>query len=442
VTIDIKALAKELKRPIETLIALHANHDPFYFTPGRLLAANWFHDIWSGLGIEVAHTRRIHYRLVSQATPVRMPNGEPYLNTDLCAKKLGEAVRDAIYLDLIPGEAIVDHKNDAPRLFLPDAIPAQFMVFDAEFEEDSAWDLPETLPDLPSLRLISPKGAQRYHVEIWAEKSTINDILLPLATQFGVNVVTGSGDLSATHCRDAVNRFEKSGKPVRLLYVSDFDPGGDSMPVGVSSKIMFDLAKRDLSLNVQVRSVALTHKQCIDLALPRTPITKKGDSRAVRFEQRFGEGATELDALEAIYPGRLAEILRAEILRYHDPDLGQKITIASYEARKLLAPINEEIAAPFDAEVAVLETEYQEIRGRLADLGERAKDVWARACASLEENTPEEEEIVEWPEPAFGDEDPDPLFDSNRPYVEQIDRFKHHQDKPTGRKPRKPKAMN
>ena len=57
--IDIKALAKEHNRPIETLIALHANHDPFYFTPGRIRAAKWLHEIWSRLGIEVAHIRRI-----------------------------------------------------------------------------------------------------------------------------------------------------------------------------------------------------------------------------------------------------------------------------------------------------------------------------------------------------------------------------------------------
>jgi len=374
---DIKALAKELRRPITTLIALHANHDPFYFTPGRLLAANWIYGIWSRLDLEVAHVRRIHYRLISSATPVRTAQGKLYLNTDLHAKKLGEALRDAVYLGLIPGSAIVDHKNDAPRLFLPYSIPARFMVFDQEFEADSEWGLPETLPDLPSLHLTPPEGPQRFHVEVWCEKSTISDVLEPLAERFGCNVVTGSGDLSLTHCRDAVTRFEKSGKPVRLLYISDFDPGGDSMPVGVARKIEKELDDRGLSLDVQLRPVVLTHKQCVDLRLPRTPITKKGDSRAARFQQRFGEGATELDALEALYPGRLAEILSAEIRRYYDPDLAGEIIMASIAARKKLEPINEEIAEPFRAEIAILEAEYQEIRGKLADLGERAKDVWA-----------------------------------------------------------------
>jgi hypothetical protein len=40
---------------------------------------------------------------------------------------------------------------------------------------------------------------------------------------------------------------------------------------------------------------------------------------------------------------------------------------------------------------------------------------------------------VEWPEPE-GDDDPDPLFDSRRDYVTQIDRYKEFQGKATDRK--------
>jgi hypothetical protein len=54
---------------------------------------------------------------------------------------------------------------------------------------------------------------------------------------------------------------------------------------------------------------------------------------------------------------------------------------------------------------------------------------------SLRDKTPDLDE-VEWPEPEAGDEDDDPLFDSTRGYVEQIDRYKQHQGKPTERRPR------
>jgi hypothetical protein len=39
-------------------------------------------------------------------------------------------------------------------------------------------------------------------------------------------------------------------------------------------------------------------------------------------------------------------------------------------------------------------------------------------------------EAIDWPEPEEGDEDPDPLFDSTRNYMEQLDRYREHQGKP------------
>jgi hypothetical protein len=41
---------------------------------------------------------------------------------------------------------------------------------------------------------------------------------------------------------------------------------------------------------------------------------------------------------------------------------------------------------------------------------------------------------IDWPEPADGDEDDDPLFDSTRSYVTQMDAYKFFQDKPTKRR--------
>jgi hypothetical protein len=42
----------------------------------------------------------------------------------------------------------------------------------------------------------------------------------------------------------------------------------------------------------------------------------------------------------------------------------------------------------------------------------------------------------DWPEPRPGNEDPDPLFDSRRDYIEQINRYKAHQGQPTERRSR------
>ncbi len=60
---------------------------------------------------------------------------------------------------------------------------------------------------------------------------------------------------------------------------------------------------------------------------------------------------------------------------------------------------------------------------------------WRAITEKLDARQPDPADY-QWPEPAPGGEDPDPLLDSSRTYVEQVDRFKAHQGKPTGRKRR------
>ncbi|MGO6827132.1 hypothetical protein ACCS34_36665, partial [Rhizobium ruizarguesonis] len=68
--------------------------------------------------------------------------------------------------------------------------------------------------------------AQPYLLEVWVEKSTQNDILVPLARRLEFNLVSGTGETSEILARQAVERAISDGRPMRILYVSDFDPGG------------------------------------------------------------------------------------------------------------------------------------------------------------------------------------------------------------------------
>jgi hypothetical protein len=238
----LKALAKELNRPASTLIALAAVNDPFYIGLARQRNAEWFAAIWNrfGLGSGI-HVRRIHYRIISQSSPVQMPDGTPFENTKGCAQVLGDASRDARYLGLVPIEAFVDRRNAEPITNLVTGTAAEIGVANDDLSD--AW-LPEDMPDLPALTLTAPTPEQRYHVELWAEETTMNDVLEPLARQYGVNLITGMGELSLTACHLFLERVEASGRPARILYVSDFDPAGDNMPVAVARKIEFELAPR------------------------------------------------------------------------------------------------------------------------------------------------------------------------------------------------------
>ena len=89
----------------------------------------------------------------------------------------------------------------------------------------------------------------------------------------------------------------------------DFDPAGRSMPVASARKIEFWLRHNHPDLDVTVDPLALLPEQAEHYGLPRTPI-KEGESRAGKFEERFGRGATEIDALEALHPGELGRSSR------------------------------------------------------------------------------------------------------------------------------------
>jgi hypothetical protein len=229
-----------------------------------------------------------------------------------------------------------------------------------------------------------------------------------------------------------------------------------------------------------LRPIVLAYDQCVEYRLPRTPI-KKSDQRGARFERRFGEGATELDALEALHPGVLRRIVETEIARYYDATLQDKWDAIEYETRLELAYATEEVHAdhamaidPIVAEyeaideaahalhsqatdaIAPIVAEYQVLveganvlRARAAaaidsivaeyqvSVVEAAHALWARAEPIFAEVTVDlkerGKEILAGMEAinADGNEDEDPLFDSTRDYVEQIDRYKEFQGKAT-----------
>jgi hypothetical protein len=420
----VKSAAKRGRQPPAEWLALSPGNDPFYITNGRTEAAEWFADLWLEHGFgRGTHLRRIHYVLVSN--PVRMPNGAPYENTERCWGVLGDAGRDARYLGLVDAEDFVDRRNPAPVVHLLNPAEGSVSATAAKKIAKRSCDLPAA----PRLMVSAPTVPGRYHVEIWAEKSTQNDILLPLARQYRANLVTGVGEMSLTACDAFVERARASARPVRVLYVSDFDPAGLSMPVAVARKIEFGLRNAGVWLDVQVRPVVLTHEQCERYALPRTPL-KEGERRADGFEYIYGTGATELDALEALHPGTLAEIIRAELNRYHDAGLSARLSRKRQQADRVLTYISDRVLSKRAAERAELQARYAEL---VSAFNAGAKDLRAEFARHQRELADEllavAPQRIRWPEPAEGNDDPNPMFDGLRPYGAQLARYKRHQQK-------------
>jgi hypothetical protein len=83
--------------------------------------------------------------------------------------------------------------------------------------------IPE-MPHLPWLTLRVDPADQEFMVEVWIEKSTQNDWLVPLCRRREVNLLVGTGEQSEVRSRELVERSEQCGVPVRIIYISDFDP--------------------------------------------------------------------------------------------------------------------------------------------------------------------------------------------------------------------------
>jgi len=428
---QIKQLAKTTGQRVTDLIVLAPQNDPFYTgTPNDWALAEWFAQLWHAFGYTSGvHIRRVHYQIVSQDPPVVLPNGVPYANTLECWDILNLASKAARYLGLVDPAAFRDRRNPEPVVYARHwrSRPAVYASGDIETSDLS---LP-AFPALPQYQLSGYRGQQAYHVELWCEKSTMNDVLEPLCQHYGANLQTGLGELSITATLALVSRLRQANTPARILYVSDFDPAGQSMPVAVARKIEYFVRTLGLDLDVRVFPVVLTLDQVQHYGLPRTPI-KETERRRVGFESRHGEGAVELDALEALYPGELQAVLSRYIECYYDSSLSERVADAQAHLQEDLSFVWREVLAPYAAEVQELQAVYEqlqeELTGRLAGYSQRVQHLWHAIRRDLEAAVPDLR-YYPLPLPEYAEEIGDGLYNSARDYLEQVEAYKEFQGK-------------
>ena len=461
----IKQAAKEMGCSVKDLIALAPGNDPFYCTPGREENGAWFAKQLETFGVQGEfHDRRIHYLLVTQETPVKCPNGADYENTEKCWDLLSAAGRDTRYTQDVSSDRFVDRRNPDPEIFhrvSDEPEPETVIVEDADWDEyglpsvPKLPDLPDALPDLPSyfLTKLQDITEQPVLIEVFCEKTTMNDVLIPICQRYGVNLITGMGELSTTACYNFLERCRRLQKPGRILYISDFDPAGIGMPVAVARKIEWYQRTYEEygELDVRLEPIALTAKQVAEYKLPRIPV-KDPDRRKNRFEMVYGEGQVELDALEALHPGELARIVIEAILQYYDPNLRHETVSAYNQFDAYIERMTEAEHSIFQDRRAELEAEYddlhdkwQAIRLKFAELTEGFKAEIEQLTSSAEDIRERAKELhedvadhcaahideldkYEAPEADLPDEPDGLLYDSRRDWREQLRYYKAHKN--------------
>jgi hypothetical protein len=449
----IKGLAKENGVPIPDVLALNRNNDPFFSgSPAHRAWAEWFARLWREQNFpEGTHLRRAHYRLVSLEKPVALPAGGAYENTLYCWDKFQEASTHARHLGLVDARHFDDRRNPSPNLYAGygDGLPEPFL----ELADVLPWSLPGIPTNLawhldfpiptPQLFGYEPVlGDQPYHLELWIEKSTMNDELIPVCRQLSMNLVTSVGFQSITSAVKLLGRVNVicnllgEGRMVRVFYISDFDPAGDSMPVAVSRQIEFYMKRYAPAADIKLNPLALTKSQVIKYRLPRIPI-KEEDNRKAKFEGRYGTGAVELDALEALHPGELARIVRKAAEPYRDESLEARISEAGSEAEDAAAEAWEEVTEPHRQEVEEIEQEARQVYDRYRTQLEQLDDQLGAELEPLRERLEAvrhaiqaEVDQFDFDLPARPEAEIDPpderdwLFDSGREYMEQLAAYK------------------
>lgn len=426
----IKELAKQSGRRVTDLIALAAQNDPFYTgTPGEIALAEWFSEFYYAnfaAGTRV-HVRRCHYAI--QSLRLLLPNGKPYENTEECWGTLLMATKAARYLRLVPVESFEDRKNDDPVSYATDYdMQPSINVYGDLYTSDL--QLPD-FPALPSFNIDYYQTPQPYHMELWCEKTTMNDILLPLCQRYGMVLQTGAGELSITATKALAERIQQRGKPARIFYISDYDPAGQSMPVAVARKLEYFIRSEQLEADVRLFPVVLTADQVQTYSLPRTPI-KESERRKESFEARHGIGATELDALEALRPGELQRVLRRYIESYYDMTLDRRTRDARQVLESDLRDVQREIMERYADQVEAARTELEGIRAdfapRMETYSERIQQLWQDINQEMQENTPNLDDYP-LPDPREATEIGEGLYSTERDYLEQIDAYKLFQGK-------------
>jgi hypothetical protein len=446
------------------LIALAPQNDPFYTgTPAEMDGARWFAALWQRFGYERGvHLRRVHYQIVSQDETIEMPNGTPYANDLNSWGYLTKASKWARYLNLVPAGAFVDRRNPDAKTYArfrptnPHDInyigEPRYKVGDKwEYQDFESYnpDLPDmpTLPDMPHFNVYGYRQPdQDYLVEVWAEKTTQNDILVPLCNRMGVNLVTGAGELSITAVFEFLQRAREAGKPARILYVSDYDPAGLGMPVSVARKVEFYQRNFGFDdLDIALEPIVLTAEQVDTYRLPRVPV-KKSDKRRENWIETHGAGQVELDALEALHTGELARVVTEAASQYIDTDLNARANDTSCALYAAITDTCEQWETDHADELREMRDSYISWRAGFSALWEafleapeaRAhmvklqdiKDQLAGLRDEIIDHVESEIDLDDYPlpTPELPPETNGKLYESGRDYFTQLDYYKAHQN--------------
>jgi hypothetical protein len=329
-----EAKADGVKLTMEKLTVLSPEKDPFRLdTPAKHRNSEWLADVALALGKldsgKKIHLRGLHYATSNAKTPFIKPDGTQYLNNDADWEWMKAAMKSARWLGYIPWDVVKDKHSDAPTIY--------------KFTEPDPWPylsvgLDITVPSVDEIQVSAGlegfEGVQPYKIIMIGEKSSLRDILLPIAWQYGADLYLPTGNISDTFVHQIAKNAHEDTRPLVLQYFSDCDPSGWNMPIEVGRKLQAFKATLFPDIEFRQYRAALTPEQVKGerlpdgTRLPESPLKPK-EKRADRWMELMGVKQTEIDALIELHPNLLRRIARKAIAPFYDLTLDQRV----FEAR-------------------------------------------------------------------------------------------------------------
>jgi hypothetical protein len=387
------------------LTVLAPKNDPFRVadTPAGHRDGEWLAATMAGLGLgsRRIHPRGLHY-MIAMGEAVK-PDGLPYINNDADWAWLSErAVKCARYNGCIPWDQIEDHRNDAPvvRRFEP---PEPYAYLSTSVTVSIPADVE------PVLWTEDFRGVQPYKIVLVGEKSSLEPVLGPVASQFEADLYLPAGCMSDTLTYQIAATAIEDGRPLVVLYFADCDPAGWNMPIEVGRKLQAFHALLG-GFEFDLYRVALTPGQVRLHGLPSTPL-KDTELRADHWQRAMGVRQTEIDALAALQPDLLRQLARQALSPFYDRGLEDRVERyrRDWEARawrRVEPTLQSDRLAEIRAEA---QRKLAEMRSQVADLNRQLRVDIDRDDLPL----------IELPEPELDAAAPEPLISSGWSFAEQ-----------------------
>jgi hypothetical protein len=412
---------------VNDLTVLSANNDPYRFDSekGHQLG-RWFAD-WKTAFLPapsaIVHLRGLHYMLVAKGD-VQKPDGEIYTNTDKNWVWLqSRASKAARWLGYVPFECIRDQRADPPVVFSGDKPEWDGSEAGShQINPGATVDIPPLLDLIPTITW--SRGAphrQPYRVVLIGEKSSLEDVLRPIAERVKGELFLGTGESSESHISEIAGRAAADGRPLVILYFSDFDPSGHQMAISVARKIQAHVDMRYPALQAELHHVALTLAQVTEYDLPSTPL-KETEKRAEHWRAAMEHEQTEIDALAALRPDVLRQIAEDSIQPFFDETLDARVD-------DLWGTFEAEAEAWFEAlpAYAKAKTDISKSRATLLTAARELAETQQRALNTLTLAIDEADDAPEPPEdtiePEITASTPDALFSTDDDWVTATERL-------------------